>query len=50
MKPADPKQEGVFAIIAAMIVLLSAMWNPVYSAIISVTAMVAYGTYKVTQK
>ena len=50
MKKINPKQEGTFAIIAAMIVLFSAMWNPMVSVIISIAALVLYSIYKFTQR
>lgn len=50
MKKPDSKQEGTFAIIAAMIVLFSAMWNPMTSIIISISALILYGIYKFAQK
>lgn len=34
----NPKTEGAFAIIAALIVLFSAMWNPLVSVTISIIA------------
>ncbi len=44
------KIEGAFAIIAALIVLISAMWNPIISVIISVSALVLFGIWKLLQK
>jgi hypothetical protein len=44
------KTEGTFAVIAALIVLFSAMWNPLISVAVSVVAMAAYGVYKFIQK
>ena len=46
----NTKTEGTFAIIAALIVLFSAMWNPLVSVTVSVVAMAAYGIYKFVQK
>lgn len=46
MKKLNPKQEGLFAIIVAMIVLFSAMWNPITSVCVSVAVLVLYGIYK----
>lgn len=46
----NTKTEGTFAIIAALIVLFSAMWNPLVSAAVSIVAMVAFGVYKLSQK
>ena len=42
--------EGTMAIIAALIVLFSAMWNPLVSVAVSVTALAAMGIYKFVQK
>ncbi len=50
MKKLDSKKEGGFAIIAALIVLFSAMWNPMTSVIVSIAALVLYGIYKFMQK
>jgi hypothetical protein len=44
------KTEGTLAIIAALIVLFSAMWNPLVSAGISIVALLAFGIYKYMQK
>jgi hypothetical protein len=46
----NSKKEGTFAIIAAFIVLFSAMWNPLTSVIISIGTLVLYGVYKFMQK
>ena len=46
----NTKTEGTFAIIAALIVLLSAMWNPLVSVAVSVVALAAFGVYKFMQK
>jgi len=42
--------EGTFAIIAALIVLFSAMWNPLVSVIVSIVALLGFGIYKYMQK
>jgi hypothetical protein len=42
--------EGTMAIIAAMIVLFSALWNPLVSVAVSITALAAIGIYKFVQK
>ena len=39
------KEEGTFAVIAALIVLFSAMWNPWISVIVSVVALIAFAIY-----
>lgn len=44
------KTEGVFAIIAALLVLFSAMWNPLVSVAISVVILLGFGIYKYNQK
>jgi hypothetical protein len=49
MKKLNSKQEGTFAVIAAMIVLFSSMWDPIISVIVSIVALVAYGVYKFVQ-
>ena len=42
--------EGLFAIIAALFVLLSAMLDPIVSVVISVAALGLYGVYKLTTR
>jgi len=46
----NPKTEGSLAIIAALIVLFSAMWDPRISVGISVVALTALGLYRLVQK
>ena len=46
----NTKTEGTFAIIAALIVLFSAMLSPVISVVISIMALAAFGIYKLVQK
>ena len=46
----NTKKEGTFAIIAALIVLFSALLSPILSATGSIIAMVGYGIYKLLQK
>ncbi len=46
----NTKTEGTFAIIAALIVLFSAMWNPYVSAAVSLVALLGFGMYKFLQK
>ena len=46
----NTKTEGTFAIIAALIVLFSAMLSPWASVIISMVALVALAIYKFVQK
>jgi 4-hydroxybenzoate polyprenyltransferase len=49
MEKSNSKQEGTFAIIAALIVLFSAMWNPWVSVGVSVGALILLGIYKFMQ-
>ena len=46
----NTKTEGTLAVIAALIVLFSAMWNPVISVVLSTVALMAFGIYKYIQK
>lgn len=46
----NTKTEGKFAIIAALIVLFSAMWNPLISVTVSTIALLGFGIYKYLQK
>ena len=46
----NTKTEGVVAIIAALLVLFSAMWDPRISITVSLVALVAIGIYKLAQK
>ncbi len=46
----NTKTEGILAIIAALIVLFSAMWDPRISAAVSIVALLAFGIYKFAQK
>ena len=46
----NTKTEGILAIIAALIVLFSAMWDPRISATVSIVALLAFGIYKFAQK
>jgi hypothetical protein len=50
MKKINSKQEGNFAIISAFIVLFSAMWDPIVSVIVSISALVLFAIYKFLQK
>ncbi|MFX0105131.1 MAG: hypothetical protein ACFE75_06545 [Candidatus Hodarchaeota archaeon] len=40
------KQEGILSIIAAIVVLFSAMWNPIISIIISVAILLLFAIYR----
>ena len=44
------KTEGVFAIIAALIVLFSAMWDPRVSVAVSIIALLGLGIFKLMNK
>lgn len=44
------KTEGILAVIAALIVLFSAMWDPRVSVAVSVVALVAFSVYKLINK
>jgi hypothetical protein len=44
------KTEGTFAIIAALIVLFSAMWNPLISVAVSIVALLGFGIFKLIRK
>jgi L-asparagine transporter-like permease len=46
----DARREGTIAILAALLVLLSAMWDPRVSVIVSVAALVALGIYKLVPR
>lgn len=46
----NTKTEGTFAILAALIVLFSAMWNPLVSVTVSIIALLGYGIFKLMQK
>ena len=44
------RTESTLAIAAAILVLLSAMWDPRISVAVAVVALVALGVYKLVQK
>jgi hypothetical protein len=46
----NAKTEGTIAIVAAMLVLFSALWDPRISIAVSVVALAALGIYKFVQK
>jgi hypothetical protein len=46
----DSKQEGTFAIIAALVVLFSSMWDPQVSIVVAVAALALFSIYKFMQK
>ena len=50
MKNLDSKHEGTLAIVAAFVVLFSAMLNPITSATISISLLFIYGIYKLLTK
>lgn len=46
----NTKTEGTLAIVAALIVLFSAMWDPRISVAVSVVALAAFSVYRFMQK
>jgi len=46
----NTKTEGTVAIIAALIVLFSAMWDPLVSVAVSIIAFLGFGIFKLIQK
>jgi hypothetical protein len=46
----NTKTEGTIAIIAALLVLFSAMWDPRISVVVSTLALLGLGVYKFVQK
>jgi hypothetical protein len=46
----NTKTEGTFAIIAALLVLFSAMWDPRISVAVAFVALAAFGIYRLVQK
>lgn len=46
----NTKREGTIAIIVALLVLFSAMWDPRVSAVVSVVALAIFSVYKFLQK
>ncbi len=46
----NAKTEGTTAIVAALLVLLSAMWDPRISVAVSVVALAAFGIYRFARK
>jgi hypothetical protein len=46
----NTKTEGTIAIIVALFVLFSAMWDPRVSILISILALLGLGVYKLLQK
>ena len=46
----NTKTEGTIALIAALLVLFSAMWEPRVSIAVSLVALVALGVYKFMPK
>jgi hypothetical protein len=46
----NAKTEGTMAIIAALIVLFSAMWNPIVSVGVSVVALLAFAIYRFVRR
>lgn len=46
----NAKTEGTLAVIAALIVLFSAMWDPRVSVVVSIAALALFGVYKLLNK
>jgi hypothetical protein len=46
----NTKKEGTLAIVAALLVLFSALWDPRISVLVSLLALLGIGIYKLTQK
>jgi hypothetical protein len=46
----NPRTEGTIAIVAALFVLFSAMWDPRISVVVSVVALAAFGVYRFVQR
>lgn len=46
----NAKTEGTIAIVAALFVLFSSMWDPRVSAIVAIVALAAFGIYKLMPK
>jgi hypothetical protein len=46
----NQKTEGTLAIVAALIVLFSAMWDPRVSVVLAVVALAAFGVYSLMQR
>ncbi len=46
----NTKTEGTIAIVAALLVLFSSMWDPRISAVVAVVALIGLGVYKLIQK
>jgi hypothetical protein len=46
----NARAEGTLAILAALLVLVSAMWDARISAIVAIAALVALGVYNFVQK
>ncbi len=46
----NQKTEGTLAIVAALIVLFSAMWNPLVSVVVAVVSLAAFGIYSLMQR
>jgi hypothetical protein len=46
----NTKTEGTLSIIVALLVLLSAMWDPRISVVVSIVTLLALGIYKFAHK
>ncbi len=50
MKNKDNKNDGVFAITSALLVLFTAMINPIYSAAFAIILLIIFSVYKFVKK
>lgn len=46
----NTKLEGALAILVALLVLFSAMWDPRVSVVVSIAVLLGLGLYKLVQK
>ena len=46
----DDKTDGIFSMIAALLVLFTTMIDPIYSAALAVILLVAFSVYKIFKK
>ena len=46
----NARTQGIIAIVAALVVLFSAMWDPRISVAVSVVALAAFGVYGFVKK
>ena len=50
MKISTSKREGAFASLAAILVLFTALWDPLISVIVSVVVLLGYAVFKFIEK